>query len=129
MSRFTKHSGIRGSAGLKQTVIDGEHERHGRISQAPYRNEINYRAALEAACDRVEKAKGFKAQHGPVRIIMQDGKPVDRVRDVAEMALDVAANGVRDAADGFFRGKMLCSVGGETRWRGRDPPPAGCRKT
>ncbi len=34
-----------------------------------------YRQAIEAACDRFEKAKEFEAQHGPVRILMKDFKP------------------------------------------------------
>lgn len=36
-----------------------------------------YRKAVLAACDRYEKAQEFKAQHGPVRVLFKDGKPVN----------------------------------------------------
>ena len=38
----------------------------------------NYRRALEAAIVRVEKSAEFHAQHGPVRVLFKDGKPVEQ---------------------------------------------------
>jgi hypothetical protein len=43
--------------------------------KAHNREGIYYRAAVLAACDRALKAQEFRAQHGPVRILMKDGKP------------------------------------------------------
>ncbi len=34
--------------------------------------------ALEAAARRSEQARDFAAQHGPVRVLVKDGQPVQR---------------------------------------------------
>jgi hypothetical protein len=36
-----------------------------------------YKSAVIAACDYYEKQQEFKAQHGPVRVLFKDGKPVE----------------------------------------------------
>lgn len=36
-----------------------------------------YKTMILEACDRLEKEKEFKAQHGPVKVIMKDGKMLE----------------------------------------------------
>ncbi len=36
-----------------------------------------FREALEAACQRAQKAEEFRAQHGPVKVLMRNGVRCD----------------------------------------------------
>ena len=45
-----------------------------------------YRNAIEAACDRFEKAKEFDQQHGPVRILVRNFKPVRSLETETQQA-------------------------------------------
>ena len=57
--------------------IDPEKQASARYPRSSQRFTHNpKRLAVLAACDQFEKAQEFKAQHGPVKIIMQDGKVV-----------------------------------------------------
>jgi hypothetical protein len=58
--------------------IDPQKQESERYPRSSHRFKYHpERLAILAACDRFEKAQEFKAQHGPVKIIMQDGKVLE----------------------------------------------------